>query len=793
MWFEDYKWHYDYVRLAWDTGFAFEKCKSASLDKNKICVVDVDRIVRERDVGSVDHHISTVVQYILDEEQAKVLDTNFVKIFRISQLAVEYLLFCKKYLDNTVVLLKKELVKNREETKELKLLADDLQGHVDTLTRQQIYATFKCNSCAKIFSSEDHLNAHIKRRHSGNDHYNSETEKLNMEIKELKERLNNTEKLFKDKEQESPKKTEPNNDVKKMSEVLEKFEKFKNQVDEELKELRMQKAIYEENYGKLFEIAIQNKENLEPKNTPQEIPKMEITTQTDKQLQIEHVNYKNITEIRAVSPHQSRSVDANLAEPASNDQPKNESLDSRISTTLAGIEDQMQAFWGKLNEIERHKTSPQKQPSAQSGDSTLIKPKAKPRSKLSQPTHISGSTNNNADKLKTAIGELEQLQQESEVKWVEVKKSPVKNIDALKTVLVDPQFLERPDSSQSSNSEGNKTYSVSEESDTEEESEPPIQKTTVLVKKAANKNQRLSPSRKVFKSPTKKTAIETKIAVASEVTAARPQTSRVRETNLTKSDEFIRNDLEIQLVDRLHELGISESWNRLPQRSFDKALEIINHQAALSKKMHPNFNSTKKKIIKELEKTCSRRKLESESPKLEALQNIVKVSYRIKSNRKQTDSNKGNLGASKRKPLEIKNRSLYETDTESEPRQPIASKTSEVLARYSTVVAEIKSLSNIRSSTEDSLDNINKDHQKGALKSFPSAGSLSKKKVLFDLEEDSSKIDDGEPAILKAGGSTTSIASSILEDKNEIQQENSGNVQKELDDVSDSDLSELSN
>lgn len=77
-------------------------------------MIDVETILKERDVGAVDRFIPTIVQYILEEEQAKVLDINFVKMFRISQLAVEFLLFCKKYLDNTVVLLKKELAKQKE-------------------------------------------------------------------------------------------------------------------------------------------------------------------------------------------------------------------------------------------------------------------------------------------------------------------------------------------------------------------------------------------------------------------------------------------------------------------------------------------------------------------------------------------------------------------------------------------------------------------------------------------------------------------------------------------------------
>lgn len=86
-------------------------------------MVDIDRIIRERDVASVERFLPTVVQYVLENDQAELLDTNFVKMFRISQLSVEYLLFCKKYLDNTVVLLKKEIFKLKEVIKsKLKVL-----------------------------------------------------------------------------------------------------------------------------------------------------------------------------------------------------------------------------------------------------------------------------------------------------------------------------------------------------------------------------------------------------------------------------------------------------------------------------------------------------------------------------------------------------------------------------------------------------------------------------------------------------------------------------------------------
>lgn len=47
----------------------------------------------------------------------------------------------------------------------------------------------------------------------------------------------------------------------------------------------------------------------------------------------------------------------------------------------------------------------------------------------------------------------------------------------------------------------------------------------------------------------------------------------------------IEKDIEYLVLNRLQELGISESWTRLPDRSFNKAFEIINHQANLTKKV----------------------------------------------------------------------------------------------------------------------------------------------------------------------------------------------------------------
>lgn len=68
--------------------------------------VDVEKIIEEKDIAMVEKHINNLLQFSLDVSETRVLDPNFVKLFQLSQLAVEYLMYCKKYLDDTLVVLK---------------------------------------------------------------------------------------------------------------------------------------------------------------------------------------------------------------------------------------------------------------------------------------------------------------------------------------------------------------------------------------------------------------------------------------------------------------------------------------------------------------------------------------------------------------------------------------------------------------------------------------------------------------------------------------------------------------
>ncbi|CAH0557114.1 unnamed protein product [Brassicogethes aeneus] len=538
MWGEDYHWHFDYVRLAWDTGFNFEKRKSCNLDKSKICLLDIEQIIQDRDIAAVERYISTVLQYILDNEQAEILDTNFVKMFRISQLAVEYLLFCKKYLDNTAVLLKKELAAVKEENNELKEFTVELEGHIEKLTSKlselSENSTFKCSKCFKLFSSETYLKSHIKRRHTVYDENSStqseadknkiEADKLQSEIKDLKERLNNTEKLINDKNNLEEQFTGKIENVA-VKEIQENFEQFKSQVASELKVLQAQRNFYEEKYGRLMDVVSDTliKKNNE-KGQINEIKvdnseKTSTTTQTErkerKKLTMELVHDKNVFNYVSPQPSPSKTLETNETKESVVDIEK--TIERKVSEGLEKIESQMNVFLNKLTDYKETKVLAEV-PNSPILDN-LDKPKVKPRSKFTITNRL--------------VECIPQHKKESVVKITETRKEKEANI-----------------LSESSSSEGSSIL------------ETPRKKMTP-----------------------KKTSVSTL-----------GNHSITRAANQKEVFEELKVEVENVVNSRLQEIGISPDWNTLPKQSFNKAIEIIRHQANLTKKTYPDFFNIKADI-----------------------------------------------------------------------------------------------------------------------------------------------------------------------------------------------------
>ncbi|XP_030757996.1 zinc finger protein DZIP1 [Sitophilus oryzae] len=675
-------WHYDYVRLAWDTGFSFEKWRSNSPNNNKICIVDIEKVIKERDVAIVDQCIPDILQYLLEEEQTKILDKNFVKMFRISQLAVEFLIFCKKYLDNTVVLLKKELTKNKEEMKELNIFIEELKEQLKVLIKQQSILTFKCNICLKVFSAEEYLNSHMQRKHGNvnTKQSNFHTDKIDLEIKELKERLNTTEKLLEEKNSQ-------HQQTSKYSEndFLKIFEKFREQIIIEFQDLKMQKDSYEENINQILDTLL-NKNLFENRKLLATV-KNDVMTQTDTILQnIEPCNDQTVSVSKTNVHNESNFSESIIVE--------------KISATLANIEGQMQMFCSKLNETSKTTDCNNQEFLVESEDvfrqKEVIpseKPKIKPRTKF------------------TCVSKNE----DTFIKQVKHEKGPEVDLIIPKT------------ESQEIKSEISRTYEKECFSSTSDSQISEV------------------PNMELEKNENPESSVPTKPFNA----------------------QSFKKNVNYILLKQLQNIGISKNWSAIPENTFATTSKLVNHQSYLLKQMYPDFERIKKSIVKTIEDRCTNKEKKANfknGQKRTDHQNIIKLTCRAKPKRQTLAS------------VTINNRALYETDSDSE--YDIDKRSNENFRPstiYSNVITELKSrnLENKHlTATGGSAKNEN-DKQKGVLKSFPSVGSLSKKKVIFDIARDDVKLTTtslNQQKEVQPGGSTTSIASSIfdgnLEDNN---------------------------
>lgn len=65
----------------------------------------MDRLIHERDLMSLQENLISIINYNLDSEyDVKILDPNFVKLFKLAQLSVDYLMYSEQHLYNCIEL-----------------------------------------------------------------------------------------------------------------------------------------------------------------------------------------------------------------------------------------------------------------------------------------------------------------------------------------------------------------------------------------------------------------------------------------------------------------------------------------------------------------------------------------------------------------------------------------------------------------------------------------------------------------------------------------------------------------
>ncbi|XP_031548746.1 uncharacterized protein LOC116286378 [Actinia tenebrosa] len=165
--------------------FTFGK-RTEQVDWRKLAAVDLDRLTREMDVKTLQDNILNVTYCNIEAElgmQAVNFDPNFIKLFNLAQLIIEYLLHSQEYLSSNLETevkkvqetmqsaeeVRKELEQKAEAQNKLKKEIKKLKKWIaeyQMMMRAGASGIHKCPYCAKAFVSQEYLSAHLARRHN---------------------------------------------------------------------------------------------------------------------------------------------------------------------------------------------------------------------------------------------------------------------------------------------------------------------------------------------------------------------------------------------------------------------------------------------------------------------------------------------------------------------------------------------------------------------------------------------------------------------------------------------------
>ncbi|XP_029941783.1 cilium assembly protein DZIP1 isoform X3 [Salarias fasciatus] len=188
-----------------------------SVDWRRINAVDVDLVVSQLDVDALQEHVGTVTFCSLEGERCPrcqgPVDPALVKLLRLAQLTVEWLLHCQEFLALNLRAAEERLAAAGRERDELlerqrgqeekakALMAELKQRKKVIRTQQSLLApriiSHKCLHCEKTFMNSSFLQNHVQRRHPdefdaqlrSDSEKKSQIDSLKSEISSLKEQV----------------------------------------------------------------------------------------------------------------------------------------------------------------------------------------------------------------------------------------------------------------------------------------------------------------------------------------------------------------------------------------------------------------------------------------------------------------------------------------------------------------------------------------------------------------------------------------------------------------------------
>ncbi|KAG1681044.1 Zinc finger protein DZIP1L [Nymphon striatum] len=229
-----------------ETGFIFRK-RSQCIDWKKLASVDINRIEKQIDIHTLQDNIVNVTFCNVDAELDASTDYNFVKLFKLSQFIIEYLLHSQEYLTNSLKstdeklnkaeaetnILKAELVKSKElikkvqkENRKRRLLLEQQQS---IAVEKQDENYFECHVCKKMFMNLQYLQGHISRRHANDNNVSEQfrqVDELTQRCLEVERKLDNQQQSF------AHITTQEKNDILRLEQSIKKeIESWKNEVN----------------------------------------------------------------------------------------------------------------------------------------------------------------------------------------------------------------------------------------------------------------------------------------------------------------------------------------------------------------------------------------------------------------------------------------------------------------------------------------------------------------------------------------------------------------------------------
>ncbi|XP_068923445.1 cilium assembly protein DZIP1 isoform X2 [Petaurus breviceps papuanus] len=231
-----------------------------SVDWRRLSAIDVDKVAGELDFLTLQENIMNITFCKLEDEKCHHCQTGvdpvLLKLVRLAQFTIEYLLYSQEFLTAQLQALEEKLrlaLADVEQGKkllakqaaEMRLLKDECKRRKKMITTQQMMieakaSYYQCHFCEKAFMNHAFLQSHIQRRHPEESHFEfrkkAQTDRLQNEIDLLKEQLQLTKSQLEAEHQAHVIRFSKEYEIQKSKEeeILRSFDRWKEEEKEKL-------------------------------------------------------------------------------------------------------------------------------------------------------------------------------------------------------------------------------------------------------------------------------------------------------------------------------------------------------------------------------------------------------------------------------------------------------------------------------------------------------------------------------------------------------------------------------